>query len=862
MHVSKLAVAVRHAAGTVVLGGLLAGAISSGARAQALEEIVVTAQLREENIQQVPLAVTAISGRTLDENSLKDVVEMMTSVPSLLVGTNQSSSTGNFSIRGVGTGAQNFGLESSVGLYVDGIYRARQSSIINQLVDVEAVEVLRGPQGTLFGKNSASGALLIRTVKPSEETNGFVDVTVGNLSLLNFSAAGSYRLGEQLTARSTVFSSSRDGFVDVAGGGTLNDRERWGLRQQFLFEGADDLTVRAIVDYAHIDEACCAALTLKDSLVASDRRNGTAAIPGTDAILQQLGGTVYRTGSFDDYRLSLNAMPSSQSTDSGVSLEVNKPIGNLDFVSISAWRSFDTQDFIDADFTNVDLAQRDYGADQRMLSQEFRLSTDQEQRARFLGGLFLYRQDIESNDFLTLGAGLPRYVVAAAPNTLGKLVAAQPLIPFINQAWRTQFPSSFAPVVVPGNRIHDSSDQQHDAVALFGRMDFDLTDRLELNLGLRYTDESKTMTSRFDESVATPGATALNVQAVGTALAIAEAQYKRFAGAPAGDGSGVTYNSVLAGLNPAPYVPALSVLFQPGWATCSVTARFCPRPDIDATLDDQRVTGNAGLSFRPADATLLYVSYGTGYKSGGTNTDRIGLGFDTVFDAEDTTNLEVGLKHDFSQSLRLNLAVYDMEVDDLQTNTFTGTAFNLQNAGKVDVTGVESELWWSPLEGLDFRLSYAYTDATFNDFEKGNCQIANIFHTGDQAEAAQLQSRGYCNRNGDRVGNVPEHFTSLNVSRQFRAGNNDLQVAAEYVYYSDAIMHSNNDPFAAQGAQRILNLNATLRTPGGYELLLWGRNLADESWYGTVFDTPLQDGKLSAYPREPRTYGLSLRRRF
>jgi outer membrane receptor protein involved in Fe transport len=780
----------------------------------------------------------------------------------LLVGTNQSSSTGNFSIRGVGTGAQNFGLESSVGLYVDGVYRARQSSIINQLVDVEAVEILRGPQGTLFGKNSASGALLIRTVKPSDEQNGFVDVTVGNLSLVNFSAAGNFQLGERLSARSTVFTSNRDGFVDAGLGDELNDRKRWGLRQQFLYEGDDDLSVRLIADYAKIEEVCCAALTVKDSLFASDRRNGTAPIPGSDAIVQQLGGTIYRTGTFDDYRMSLNQLPRSEATDSGLSLQVDKRLGNLDFVSISALRTFDTDDSIDADFTNVDLASREYGADQRMLSQEFRLSSDASERVRFLGGLFLYRQDIDSNDFLSLGTRLPNYVVAAAPNTLGKLVAAQPLLPFINQAWGTKFPTSFAPVVVPGNRIHDSSDQQHEAVALFGSVDFDLTDQLQVNLGLRYTDESKTMKSTFRESVPTPGPTALNVTAVGTAFAIAEAQYKRLLGAPPGDGTGVTHNAVLAGLNPAPFIPALGVLFQPGWATCSVTARFCPRPDIDATLDDERVTGNAGLSYRPADSTLVYVSYGTGYKSGGTNTDRIGLGFDTVFNAEDTTNVEIGVKHDFSSALRLNLAIYDMQVDDLQTNTFTGTAFNLQNAGKVDVNGVEAEVWWSPMEGLDTRLAYAYTDATFNDFEKGNCQISNIFHTGAPAEAAQKDSKGYCNRNGDRVGNVPEHFTSLNVAKQFRVAEYDAQIAVEYVYYSDAIMHSNNDPFAAQGARSLLNINAMLQTAGGYELLLWGRNLADESWFGTVFDTPLQDGKLSAYPREPRTYGLSLRRRF
>jgi len=219
--------------------------------AQVLEEIVVTAQLREENIQDVPVAVSAVSGAYLEDNSIKDVQELMWSVPSLVVGTNQSSGTGNFSIRGVGTGAQNFGLESSVGLYIDGVYRARQASLFNQLVDLEAVEVLRGPQGTLFGKNSASGALLLRTVAPSHDGDAFAEVTAGNFSMINFNGAVSYSLSDTVAARTTLFSSERDGYIDVENlGGEINDRSRWGFRQQFLFEPTDDLSARVIIDYS------------------------------------------------------------------------------------------------------------------------------------------------------------------------------------------------------------------------------------------------------------------------------------------------------------------------------------------------------------------------------------------------------------------------------------------------------------------------------------------------------------------------------------------------------------------------------------------------------------------------------------
>jgi len=380
---------------------------------------------------------------------------------------------------------------------------------------------------------------------------------------------------------------------------------------------------------------------------------------------------------------------------------------------------------------------------------------------------------------------------------------------------------------------------------------------------LRYTDEKKTMLSTFNEAIVTPTADNLNVDAIGAALVITGEQAKQAAGAPAGDGTGVTYNPALAAANPTPYLPALNALFVPGWATCLISDRFCPRADINTELKDSRVTGNIGLSWRPDDSTMIYASFGTGYKSGGTNTDRIGLGFDTVFNSEDTQNIEIGVKRDFiDNALRVNLAVYDMEVEDLQTNTFTGTAFNLQNAGKVNAQGVEAEVWWGATESLDFTLAYAYTDATFADFDKGNCQISNIFHTGDATEAAQLLSQGYCSRNGDRVSNTPKHFLSLNAAQTFELDSASVTVGAEYVYYSDQVMHNNNDPFAYQDDLSMLNLRGILRMNSGLEAMVWARNVTDEPWYFTVFDTPLQDGKLSAYPREPRTFGFTLRKIF
>jgi outer membrane receptor protein involved in Fe transport len=183
--------------------------------AQMLEEVIVTAQKREQNLQDVPIAVSAFTGAMLAESGIKDIFDLQSNVPSLRVNSEQTSTVSQFSIRGVFTSGQNFGLESSVGLYVDGVYRARQGSMINNLVDVAAVEVLRGPQGTLFGRNTPAGAVSITSTKPDHEGSGFIEATYGEFDLYSASGAKSISVIDNVLAlRATGFVSKRDGFID------------------------------------------------------------------------------------------------------------------------------------------------------------------------------------------------------------------------------------------------------------------------------------------------------------------------------------------------------------------------------------------------------------------------------------------------------------------------------------------------------------------------------------------------------------------------------------------------------------------------------------------------------------------------
>ncbi|MDX1506840.1 MAG: TonB-dependent receptor plug domain-containing protein, partial [Woeseiaceae bacterium] len=259
-----------------------------------LEEIIVTIKGRESSQMTVPVALTSVTGADIDESGIRDMFELQQNVPSLIVGQSQSTTTSNFAIRSVGSTSNNFGVESSVGLYVDDVYRSRQSSMINELIDVASVDVLRGPQGTLFGKNTAAGAISIRTLRPGDGRS-FVELSAGDYGFGRIAAAGDFALTDTTGFRATVFASQRDGYVDDINFGSdkLNDRDRQGFRLQLAnTDRGSTFDWRIIADYAQIDEVCCVALSRVDNLYSRASLSGVPQ-PGTDALLLAFGGTVF-----------------------------------------------------------------------------------------------------------------------------------------------------------------------------------------------------------------------------------------------------------------------------------------------------------------------------------------------------------------------------------------------------------------------------------------------------------------------------------------------------------------------------------------------------------------------------------------
>lgn len=801
-----------------------------------LEEIVVTAQKREQNLQDVPIAVSAFTGEHIQNAVIKDIFDLQNSAPGLGSIQEQSNSASGFRLRGIGTSAQNFGLESAVGMYVDGVYRARQSSMINELIDIEAVEILRGPQGTLFGKNTPAGAIQFRTVAPGHEVNGFASVTAGNYGQLNASAAGNVSIIDDILAlRGTVFSSQRDGTFDVNGLGNnvLNDRNREGGRLQAMITPSDDLIIRVIADYSNIDEACCGVSVVQDNYTVAGGK------PGSDFIIQNmLGGTVYRGGNSGDFETSLSFLPESDSRDRGLTVDVGWDLNDQYTLNlISGYRKYHSSSLVDADFTDTDVLSRPSNARSTTFSQEIRLDYSGE-NLNFVVGSYYFKQDLDLDSALRSGADLNALATAGDISDFIKGTAS-----LGNLGVSPASPQVFLPAMVASHTAR----QKHESWAVFGQFDYSITDKLVLTAGIRYTEEQKQMDSVFSENwiPSLPAFTSADFDLASKALSAAD------------NGNPVP---LLTLLNSDP--DHFDNYVNPGWGAY-LFPDFAPRADIHVSLDDEQITGTIKLAWFASDNTMVYASYGTGYKSGGTNTDRITVGFDPVFDAETSESFELGLKTELpEQAIRINAALHYTTVDDFQSSTFVGTGFILQNAGKLESYGGELELFWIPKEKTEVSLSYAYTHAIYDEFKGASCQIATPAHTG--VKEPRQPGTNACDRSGDRLSLTPEHAINLGIKEIFSLTDSiNGYVYGEYTFLSDMVMGNDNDPLKEQKEYGLLNLRAGLNfVNNAVSVTLWGRNVLDKAYKGSTFDVPLQDGKLLTAPGEPRTYGVTLNKVF
>ena len=318
--------------------------------------------------------------------------------------------------------------------------------------------------------------------------------------------------------------------------------------------------------------------------------------------------------------------------------------------------------------------------------------------------------------------------------------------------------------------------------------------------------------------------------------------------------------------NPLNSLPAFEPFFTPGWGIFAFDP-LAPRDGPVETIADDQVTGTAKLTWFPSDATMLYASYSTGFKSGGTNDDRINPVFNQSFGPETSESIELGFKGDIGP-VRLSVAVYQTDYEDFQSQSFTGTGFNLQNAGDLETSGVEVEFIWRPFDHTEISGYYARNEGEYTSFEDGTCMDVFPFHTGLPDPGLQPSSNPILEERCSRTGGVlpynPEDQVLRRPDTGYPAGRRCLVLPRR-----GRVLLRANTPMAIwtrsplQDSVKIVNLRIGYAwTDWNADVTLWGRNITDERYFHGSFDAPAQEGHMKSYPSEPATYGITFRKNF
>jgi iron complex outermembrane receptor protein len=796
---------------------------------RSIQTIVVTAQKREQSLQDVPIVVTAITDQLLRDTGVRDIKDLTLLKPGLTVTSTSNETLTTARIRGIGTVGDNPGLESSVGVVIDGVYRPRNGVSFGDLGELERIEVLKGPQGTLFGKNTSAGVINVVSKKPSFDFGSDVELTAGNYGALEGAASVTGPLAEKLAGRLYVAARERDGFIEVdrgtgpRGEGEDSNRKYYTARGQLLLRPSEAFDARLLVDYTDRDEDCCAAPQAVLTPTA-----------GVLAVLNALRpGSVTMPADPFERDAHSNRSTAQSITDKGVSLEFNwelDALGGATATSVTAWRDWETINGQDADFTTVDILYRNpdgnFGNQFEQMSQEVRLAGESD-RVSWLAGAFYAGEDLQSRNQLIYGDQFRTYFSALLSNPV--------------------FLTALPPSAWPGGLgTRDVYEQDASTWALFTNNSIRFTDALELTLGLRYTDESKDLDTRYVNDHGGVGCQALrnNVQA--------------FLGGLIG-----------AGLPPATIQQILSTTFGIGCATFADP--IFNDVASSQSIDESEWSGTAKLAYRFSDEAMAYASYARGYKASGFNLDRerndgspaldpgvpggIATDLDTRFGKELVDSYELGIKTQWlANSLLLNGAVFYQDYENFQLNTFTGIQFVVTSLPQVISQGVDLDMIWrTPLEQLSLQGGVTYAETEIEDFG---------------AAAAFFRPE----RRDDRLSFAPKWSASLAATFEQPIGSNFLfrsNIGAKYT--SEYNTGSNLDPRKLQDALTLINARIGFGAADeSWMVELWSQNLTDEKYYQVAFDATLQGSSAGAVPTStvdaflgaPRTYGLTARFRF
>ena len=833
------------------------------------ESILISARKRDETAQTVPIAVTAVGSQELERQGITDVSDLTSIVPSLNINSSNTETGGStLRLRGVGTTGNNAGLEGSVGVFWDGVYLSRPGIAFAELVDVERIEVLRGPQGTLFGRNTSAGAIDVKTFKPQiDELSMNGDFQYGNFNDIVATAVFNIPVvSEKIAFRAAGRYHGRDGILNSAFDPSIesNTRERFLLRGQFLIEPIEDLSIRIIGDYFRATERCCdAPIRFESSTIPAAfaalgpafgfNRNGIDGNFGLDAL--------------DRRSTNANRLRANDQEQWGISAEVNGTVKDVSLTYIGSYRDWDSFQAGDDDFVSLDIINTQKSpSGVKLTTHEWRAQGDAFEWLDWMVGAFASYEEIRATGRLGLGADYELYSeLLARAGTGGALgIATLTGLPL-----GTNFPTTPTgqPAVIGDNRFA----QDGTAWALFTHNVLDVgpwvgldEQVLEVVGGFRYNWEKKD--GSYLNGNSNPGCDGLITQT------------------RAGGGAGIT--QALNGLICFPFVSTAV-------------------PNFDQSFQDNQPTGVASISLDAAqltdegwdwlDSALFYFSYSRGFKAGGFNLDSTAAVVnpispatvpanplldsapgnyleegDASFDSETVDAYEVGLKTDtLSNSVRFNITYFHYDIMDFQVLEFTGIQFVTENVPEAIVDGIEIEFRHrpdiAPIETFEWWTNVIYSDARYG---ASGCTLSNTSaRLADRVCGQQLTNAPKWTFN---VGALIAHplFSMSRLRLPEALGEGDMMGTFNFNFQWKDMRRAGTTlagPAEVPGARvQPSNINLDMRLIFGPEdarwsLEGWVRNATDARTSSVRFAIPLRSGATGGFIDLPRTGGFTVR---
>lgn len=797
-------------------------------QAQMLEEVIVTAQKRTESLQDVPISVSAIQGDKLEEAGIANMSALADYVPNLTI--SDAAVNTNIYMRGMGSG-NNQAFEQSVGMYIDGIYMGRGRQYRSPFMDLERVEVLRGPQGTLFGKNTVAGAINVTTASPDigDEFNGSIAAAVEDQDGFITEGYVSGSVTDTLAMRLAFKYSENAGTYD---NDFLNDDELdiedTSYRLTAVWQPTDNLDVN--FKYSHSDyERTGAPSTTRQYLDAEGRAAdfpnksafATIAYLVTDTHFPDFGTIAGKEGvTFKDNNLGQDGKTvgigydqdgTDNETDNAV-VKLDYSMGDFLLTSITGYSKYNSVDAVDVDWLPLQFISRDDDQDFKQFSQEFRITSPGGEFFDYVAGAYYEKSDLEFDRRVTIDTNMDGLVPATigAPNLMFALTGG-----------------AYSADQIARNHAYQLDSESY---AFFGQGTFNISDSFRLTLGLRYTKEDKDVDTNqcLTDTTADPDRL--------TSLAICSSN-PYLVGIQAGSFNTYTYD------------------YQEDRST-------------DAWLPA------ANFQWDVFEDTMLYLSLSKGFKSGGFTSADDGEpgGYlvgqvpddpstvftdpsdDFEFDDEEVDALEIGGKHTLmGGGMTVNWAYFYTEYTDLQTSVFKGVGFGVTNAATSIVQGIEIDMAWQATDSLRLGANGSWLDASYDDFKDAPCTAIQL-----DVDPRCGTAGGFTNNDlsDDETTYAPEYSAALFVDYSLMMSNGMEFFAGGEVNYKDEMSPAgDNDPLDRLDSFIKTNLRFGLRGDA-WEVMAYGRNIFDEEVFSQSADTPVLAGSHFNYMDEGAVFGL------